>query len=313
MKCLRVAYADFWPNFDQEDNFFSRVLSDEYRLVPSNDPEICFHSCYGFSYRRFRCKRIFYTAECRRPNFDESDWALTFDRDVPHPRHYRLPYYAWVPQLSEVFNPKRLEEISEKERFCNFIYSNPRPQERKEFFKLLSAYRHVESGGKVFNNIGGEIPGGFAGKIEFMRQFKFSIAFENVSYPGYITEKIAHAMVARTVPIYWGCPQVGEDFNGKSYIDAQRFSSLEALADHVAEVDQDGKLYESYFLEPYFVGNRPNAFIASENVLPFLRKAIEDRSTPVARRPDIRLKVLISRFRRRIWQMGEKNGHLANP
>jgi hypothetical protein len=34
--------------------------------------------------------------------------------------------------------------------------------------------------------------------------YNFVIAFENVDYPGYITEKIMDAFQAGTVPLYWG-------------------------------------------------------------------------------------------------------------
>ena len=34
--------------------------------------------------------------------------------------------------------------------------------------------------------------------------YNFTIAFENSDYPGYITEKIIHAFIAGTIPLYWG-------------------------------------------------------------------------------------------------------------
>ena len=34
--------------------------------------------------------------------------------------------------------------------------------------------------------------------------YNFTIAFENCDHPGYITEKIIHAFIAGTIPLYWG-------------------------------------------------------------------------------------------------------------
>ena len=45
----------------------------------------------------------------------------------------------------------------------------------------------------------------------------FHIAVENVNQPNWYTEKIADAFATKTVPIYWGCPNISElgyDDNG---------------------------------------------------------------------------------------------------
>ena len=41
-------------------------------------------------------------------------------------------------------------------------------------------------------------------KLKIISNHKFNIAFENSSYPGYVTEKITDAFIANTIPIYWG-------------------------------------------------------------------------------------------------------------
>ncbi len=68
-------------------------------------------------------------------------------------------------------------------------------------FRFLNKnYSRVNSGGKTFNNIGGPIND----KIKIFSNHNFNIAFENSSYPGYVTEKITDAFIANTIPIYWG-------------------------------------------------------------------------------------------------------------
>lgn len=44
----------------------------------------------------------------------------------------------------------------------------------------------------------------YRSKVSFLRKYKFSIAFENGSTDGYITEKVTNALEAGTVPIYFG-------------------------------------------------------------------------------------------------------------
>jgi len=66
-------------------------------------------------------------------------------------------------------------------------------------------------------------------KFALMSGYRFAIAFENVIYPGYFSEKIMECFVAGTIPVYWGhgswrgkCPE-------EAVIDAARFSGWEEL------------------------------------------------------------------------------------
>ncbi|WP_416171499.1 glycosyltransferase family 10 domain-containing protein [Algoriphagus boritolerans] len=78
-------------------------------------------------------------------------------------------------------------------KFCCFLASNERAKERIEFFKKLSQYKQVDSGGIVHNNLGFRV----SDKMKFIKDYKFIVAFENSSYPGYITEKIWHPFFCR--------------------------------------------------------------------------------------------------------------------
>jgi hypothetical protein len=55
-------------------------------------------------------------------------------------------------------------------------------------------------------------------KWDGLAPFCFSIAIENSSHPDYWTEKIADCFLAGTVPIYNGCPNIGEYFPKDSFI-----------------------------------------------------------------------------------------------
>ena len=41
-------------------------------------------------------------------------------------------------------------------------------------------------------------------KMKTLSRYTFALAFENTDYPGYITEKLFHALSAGAVPLYWG-------------------------------------------------------------------------------------------------------------
>lgn len=63
-------------------------------------------------------------------------------------------------------------------------------------------------------------------KIDALRDYKFSIVIENEKIAGYFTEKIVDAMITGTIPIYWGCDDIGEFFNDSGII---KFNTIEEL------------------------------------------------------------------------------------
>jgi len=173
-------------------------------------------------------------------------------------------------------------------QFCCFIASNTRhprtTRKRNDFFHRLSRYKKVDAGGRAFNNIGYQVPGGPWGKIGFLKPYKFNIAFENASLPGYTTEKIVEAMAARCLPIYWGNPLIHQEFNPKSFLNAHEFRDDDALIEKIIELDQNDALYRERMAQPYFHENRPNEFFGVDRVLDQFERIFSASIRPVARR-----------------------------
>ena len=63
------------------------------------------------------------------------------------------------------------------QKFCSMVVSNAQVSNpiRERFFRLLSEYKQVDSGGRLWNNVGGPV----ADKQKFISGCKFNIAFEN--------------------------------------------------------------------------------------------------------------------------------------
>lgn len=51
--------------------------------------------------------------------------------------------------------------------------------------------------------------GPFGKKIDFLRDYRFSIVIENRQIADYFSEKLIDAFVTGTVPVYFGCPEQG--------------------------------------------------------------------------------------------------------
>jgi hypothetical protein len=279
-KRIKIFFTDFWPVFNREDNFFLDVLKDDYDIEISGDkPDYLFYSVFGKRYQRYNCTRIFFTGENIRPNYKECDWSFSFDYS-DNPRNYRLPLYAFFDDVNKLIAPKRpLDEIiAEKHKFCNFIYSNPNCKRRNIFFKKLSKYKKVESAGRLFRNTSERV----IDKMAYIRDFKFTIAFENESYPGYTTEKIFEPMLADSIPIYWGNPLISRDFNTRSFVNWHDYGSDEATIERIIELDKDPELLRKYLSEPFFVNNELNTYVNLDNLKMRFAEIFSANIEPVA-------------------------------
>jgi Glycosyltransferase family 10 (fucosyltransferase) C-term len=65
-------------------------------------------------------------------------------------------------------------------------------------------------------------------KRTVLEPYQFSIVPENSKQSGYYTEKILDCFIAKTVPLYWGCPNLGSFFNMNGVIQFRDYAELEA-------------------------------------------------------------------------------------
>jgi len=75
-------------------------------------------------------------------------------------------------------------------------------------------------------------------KHDLLSRYKFTIAFENTAYPGYVTEKVIDAIVASSVPVYLGAPDIAAQLPVQAFIDVRAFSSSEAIAAHMEQMTE---------------------------------------------------------------------------
>jgi len=292
MKKIRIDFCDFSPNFSKTDNFLFQVLAERFDLDLCDQPDFLIYSCYGHSHRLHSGVRIFFSCESDQPDFRTCDYSLA-SLKLEDARHLQLPCYVHHGQYTATADSRALikqhddplQLLAAKKKFCALVISgyNPRKnQNRVDFFHQLSQYKKVDSGGRKFNNIGGPIPGGSREKIDFLRQYKFNIAFENRSLAGYTTEKIFEPMVARCLPIYWGNPLIHEEFNPHSFLNRADFPSDAALIEKIIELDQDDEKYLAYLRAPYFHNDQPNRYFSRERILDFFEKIFTQKITPAA-------------------------------
>lgn len=252
MKTVKIKFVD---QFKTMETVILDILKRRYNVVISDSPDYIICSCFGQQFLDYDCVKILVLAENIRPDFNLYDYAIAFDYMTYGDRYIRYPYYAWHKggeMLRLALTKHCLEKavMDEKELFCNFIVSNQNAASpfREQFFHSLNCKRRVESGGKLFNNIGGPVKD----KFQLQKKCRFSITFENSSMLGYTTEKIIEAWAAGTIPIYWGNPQIGEEFNEKAFINCHNYKNIEDIVNKVMEIDNNKELYDNMMREPIY-------------------------------------------------------------
>ena len=249
MKKIKIAFTDFWDVFDPEENFITDALKKHFEVEISPDPDFVFCSIFGRKHLKYDCAKIFYTGENIAPDFNLVDYALGFPEMDFYDRYLRFPHYILYPRACSmaVKKPDMPDEQLLSRKFCNYVISNAvSAGERIIMIDKLQKYKELGSGGRFRNNVGGPV----ADKIDFAKDYKFSIAFENSGSRGYTTEKIMEAFASATVPIYWGNPDIAKEFNPDSFINCHDFESFDDVVDYVRKVDGDDDLYLSMVKAP---------------------------------------------------------------
>ena len=146
--------------------------------------------------------------------------------------------------LQKLVIPRSLSKSTQKQHFCLFSVSNGAAEERKEFFIELSKYKKVDSCGRFMNNMNKSCPNDHESSeyFDFISTYKFMICFENTSLPNYLTEKIVNAYYSGTIPIYWGCPNIGDYVN---------MDSILYLPQKYTQEERDKLIEKILFLDTY--------------------------------------------------------------
>jgi hypothetical protein len=263
MDKLCIAFADFWPEWNLED-FISPILKKYFDVEYNNhNPDVIFHSIFNRMQEtpKYKCKKVLILAENWRSSQFASNYSISFDPQSE--TNYRLPlwqiYCLLWPKLRERVFSHRLN-YEKFDRFCSFIVSNPNNFFRNAFYEKLNmqSLGKIHSYGKFKTNDFSLIKASHGkywreAKDEFFQQnkHKYSITFENNSYPGYTTEKLMDAFLVGSIPIYWGDPDVGKDWNTNAFINTMKLGINEAI-NLIKKMEVDNNLYMQMYTQPIF-------------------------------------------------------------
>ena len=214
---------------------------------------------------RVDCLRVAVVCEDIKPNFKFFDYGFSFEETDD--KNFQFPYFCNSIFFEEFRTGRYGDEVQgfrkhPKDSFCNFVHSYAKSRHRSIFVKKLMAYKRVDCPGEAFNNMP-RIGTTQRHKLNFIKRHKFTIAFENRRSPNYVTEKIFHALLVNSVPIYWGSPIIAGYFNPEAFINCHDYDNFDQVVERVIEVDNDDELYRRYAqAPPVLEGSR--AYAASE-------------------------------------------------
>ena len=253
-----IQFSDFWADFNADYNFFTLLfteallsIGDKRKVVGVGEgfagrASLVVCGPYSERWRQLdpSIPKICFTGELSQPVYGDGIFLnIGFFQNGygfanTGVNYCRLPLWAasinWFgADNARLVNPTLIDideclaehsDVVEREKFCAFVVSNPSNKVRNEAFQTLNQYKKVDSAGSLFNNMGNGLFAGLGGgggerrKVEFFRDYKFALVYENSSCSGYTTEKLFHAKVAGCLPLYWGDPTAAQDFNPQGYV-----------------------------------------------------------------------------------------------
>lgn len=158
-------------------------------------------------------------------NQDKFDAIITFDEEILKNcknSHFLLFGTTWVHDYKFSEKKFQISNITGHKEFTDghalrkkIHYKQAKIKNPIDFF--ISKYGGVEN----FNN--NKVLGDT--KVPLFES-QFHICIENSKQKNYFTEKIIDCFVTKTVPIYWGCPNIGDFFDTSAIIIVNDFNEI---------------------------------------------------------------------------------------
>ena len=179
-----------------------------------------------------------------------------------------LPYFDadYAQRLLVAPEPKRAD-------VCMFISSLVNQSHRREYLSELMKYLPIDSYGRWQRNRTLPDDNGYRTKLEVMKRYRFTLAFENAIGEDYVTEKFYEPLLSGSVPVYLGAPNIDRYTPASSaFIDVRKYPDPKDLAKVIQDYCRDERKYARFFdwkkrpMNPVFV-----RLLKEQERHPFLR------------------------------------------
>lgn len=128
------------------------------------------------------------------------------------------------------------QNIYQKNKSLSIIASNKRITDghklRHQVINQFSSKMDVY--GRGWNPIDNKLTG--------LKDYRFSVVIENTKRDYWFTEKLIDCLVTGTIPIYWGCPSIGNFFNIDGFIVFNDINELSNIINKLSSEIYNSKL-----------------------------------------------------------------------
>jgi hypothetical protein len=163
---------------------------------------------------------------------------------------YRLDSNFPTPYLDVLLANELLTPAHVKTESAPAVYiaSNLKDRsQRTEYVRELMQYIDVDSYGRCLRNRTLADDRGRETKLATIARYKFTLAFENSIARDYVTERFLDPLIAGSVPVYLGAPNVADFAPGeRCYIDAADFAGPRELAGELHRLACDEVAYQEF-------------------------------------------------------------------
>lgn len=155
-----------------------------------------------------------------------------------------------VPVLLSIFSSHKSNLYSKRMDLINYLDST-----NIDFDLYGRGWQYLEELPRSYR---GEITND--GKIPLISKYKYCLAFENSSAPGYITEKIFDCFQAGVVPVYTGAENITKYIPSNTFINAGKFATYLDLTEMLKTItESDYKRIQENGKK--FLNNRKTKFL----------------------------------------------------
>ena len=289
-KLIKVFQTGGW-NKNWDKNWLLNKLNDEFIIeFNETDPDYLIYNVFD-KYNvdlntRFKnsVKIAFYTenimVDINYADYIIGNYHINYlDRYF----EYSVPFLYRDKGSIDKIREKALNGII-RNNFCAAVISNCGSFYgfRLNFIEKLSKYKKVDMGGNCKNNINKKI----TDKIQFLSNYKFSIAMENSEGDGYLSEKIVDSFLAGTIPIYYGGYMLDEIINQKTYILIKGVKDMDEKIEYIKKIDNDINLYKSIMKEKPILDDNFVDKIDKNEIKSFLKNIFRQDKKKAFRRDD---------------------------
>tara|TARA_R110001599_G_scaffold166503_1_gene355989 strand:+ start:3147 stop:3944 length:798 start_codon:yes stop_codon:yes gene_type:complete len=155
-------------------------------------------------------------------NHNKFNKIFTFSKDL-----LELSENTVLAPIGGCWIKKEDRLIHNKSKDVSIILSQKKTTEGHRLrHAIINKYSEIDSFG--FNNY-------IENKIIGLKNYRFSIIIENCKEDYYFTEKLIDCFMTGTVPIYWGCPSIGDFFNEDGMIIFDNIENIESILEYISE------------------------------------------------------------------------------